>query len=119
MGVKQTLTEYTIDDVRNLSEILSRYANRYDELAKKMAQNSFKSLDVPNQKSMEDGLEKLRRHIAEAEISFNEQLDMSTGVLSAKKRVAEMPEPYITPVGKNKPPIVRPKPDSSTNKKAQ
>ena len=102
MGVKQTLTNYTIDDVRNLAEMLKRYAVRYEELAGKMSSTSIESLSVPNQKSMEDGMEKLRRHIAEAEISYNEQLDRSTGILGRSQIAADPAELYFTPVGKGK-----------------
>lgn len=126
MGVKQTLTEYTVDEVRRLAEILRRYADRYGELAKKLDENKIGAIAVPNQKSLQDGLDKLRRHIAEAEISYNEILDMNSGVFSGSdaNQAAEKTELYITPVGKNSPvPTPTRKPDSksnsSTKKKAE
>jgi hypothetical protein len=125
MGIKQTVTEYSIDEVRGLADILRRYSERYLELAKKLDEHKIPAIRVPNQKSLQDGLDKLRRHIAEAEVAFNECLDMKsvafTKVSSEQPVAAEKREEfYITPVGKNKSPAkAKPAATESTKKKAE
>jgi hypothetical protein len=108
MGVKHEITNYTAEDLKHLASRLRFYADKYEFVVKSMGDINAAGLGLPNEKSLGLAMESLRRHVAETETALSRLLDMPPSRL-----VAEKPELFITPVGKNKPPVVKPKPEAT------
>jgi hypothetical protein len=118
MGTKHTSTDYSPEALEHLAERISSHAERYKSIAAQMRELQSKSLTIPYPSHIADGLEGIRKHVFQAELAIAKLLDCPPEHRELPK-VAETPELFLTPVGKNKPPVVKPKSDSSTKKKAE
>lgn len=118
MGTKHTSTDYSPEALEHLADRISSHAERYRSIATQMRELHSQSLTIPYPSHIADGLEGIRKHVFQAELAIAKLLDCPPEHREIPK-VAEKPEPFITPVGKNKPPIVKPKADSSVKKKAE
>jgi len=123
MGVKHEITMYTAEDLGHLASRLHFYAEKYEFVVKSMGDINAAQMGLPNEKSLRLAMESLRRHVAETETALSCLLDMPP----SSRLVAEKPDQYLTPdptdltpVGrKGKVPLIKPKSDVSTKKKAE